>query len=668
MALLHAVTVFLSAFLLFQVQPLLSKWILPWYGGGPAIWTTCLVFFQSALFAGYAYAHLSERYFPRVLRPALHLVLLGAATLVSIAPVPPGSLDHPTASILQLLAVHVGLPFFLLSTTGPLVQAWSARAFPDRSPYRLYALSNVGSLAALLTYPFLVEPRWGLRAQSSFWTWGFRAFVVLSAAGALAAWRHAPAPAAPSMGEEPAPSASRKACWILLPAFASAMLMASTNQLCQDVAVLPFLWVLPLAAYLISFILTFDHPRWYRPTWIAPLAVAFTFAAAATDRMAAMTPAVSVVRVSVLLLSLFFACLLCHGELARLRPAPRFLTSYYLAISAGGALGGAFVSLAAPRIFTTFFEWKLGIGITYVGAWGLLVWLQRERLRANLNLGAVLAVVAAIGFAFLATFLGSTPSLDVARNFYGVVRVVSRGEGDDAVRDFVHGRILHGREYLRGPHHGQPTTYYVEFSGVGRAIAAFRSRPDLRVGVVGLGVGTIAAYGEAASQTFRFYEINPEVVRLARTQFRSLAECPAKVDVVLGDARLSMEREAPQRYHVLALDAFSGDTIPTHLLTAEAMAVYARHLEPDGLLALHISNHYLDLAPVVRGMARAAGMTTAMVEHFLDEAGASQSSRWMLCARRESALREAGATFEDDAREILWTDDASDLFSILKLR
>ncbi len=668
MALLHAVTVFLSAFLLFQVQPLVSKWILPWYGGGPAIWTTCLVFFQTALFAGYAYAHLSERYLPRAPRLALHLLLLGAASMGSIAPVPPASLEQPTASILRLLAVHIGLPFFLLSTTGPLVQAWSARAFPERSPYRLYALSNVGSLAALLTYPFLVEPRWGLRAQSAFWTWSFRGFALLCAAGALAAWRRGAAPVTATSDDEPAPSAGRKALWILLPAFASAMLMASTNQLCQDVAVIPFLWVLPLAAYLVTFILTFDHPRWYRPAWIAPLAAAFTFAAAVTDRVGAITPTVTILRIAVLLLSLFFVCLLCHGELARLKPAPRFLTSYYLAISGGGALGGAFVSLAAPRLFDSFFEWKLGIGISYVAAWGLLFWIQRERLRANLNLGAVLAVVAVIGFAFLVSFFGAAPRIDIARNFYGVVRVVARGEGDDAVRDFVHGRILHGREYVRGPHHGQPTTYYVESSGVGRAIAGFRSRPDLRVGVVGLGVGTIAAYGESVSQSFRFYEINPEVVRLARTQFRTLAECPGKVDVVLGDARLSMEREAPQRYHVLALDAFSGDTIPTHLLTAEAMAVYRKHLEPDGVLVVHISNHYLDLAPVVRGMARAAGLTTATVEHRLDETGASQSSRWMLCSRREAALREAGAPLEEGLREIRWTDDASDLFSILKLR
>jgi hypothetical protein len=668
MALVHAVTVFLSAFLLFQVQPLLSKWILPWYGGGPAIWTTCLVFFQTALFAGYAYAHLSRRYLPRSLRLLLHLALAAAALFVPLAPLPPAGLDPPALSILRLLAVHVGLPFFLLSTTGPLVQAWSARAFPERSPYRLYALSNIGSLAALLTYPFLVEPRWGLRAQSTFWTWALRVFVVLTSAGALGAWRRdgAPAPAAPE--EEPAPGPGRRALWVLLPAFASGMLVASTNQLCQDVAVLPFLWVLPLAAYLGSFILTFDHPRWYQPAWIAPLAVAAAFAAAITDRLSAITPAMTVLRVAVLLVSMAAVCMLCHGELSRLKPGPRFLTSYYLAMSGGGALGGAFVSLVAPQIWSSFFEWKLGIGAAYLAAWGLLFRIQRARLRAHLNIAALLVVLAFLGFAFLAASFDSGPRLDVARNFYGVVRVVSRGEGDDAVRDFIHGRILHGREYLRGPHHGRPTAYYVERSGVGRAIAFFRSRPDLRVGVVGLGVGTIAAYAEAPSQSFRFYEINPEVVRMARTQFRTLEECAGKVEVVPGDARLSMEREAPQRYHVLALDAFSGDTIPTHLLTAEAMTVYTRHLEPDGVLAVHISNHYLDLAPVVRGMAERAGMKTAVLEYDQDETGAKQISRWMLCSRHEAALGEAGARAPDDAREILWTDDASDLFSIFKLR
>jgi hypothetical protein len=664
MAFLYSATVFLSAFLLFQVQPLLSKWILPWYGGGPAIWTTCLVFFQATLFAGYAYAHLSERLLPRAARLGVHLALIAAATLPSLAPEPPAELDHPTASILRLLGVHVGLPFFLVSTTGPLVQAWFARAVPDRSPYRLYALSNFGSLAALLTYPFLVEPRWGLKAQSAFWTWAFRVFALLYAVGAVAVWRKGVA--APSADDAAAPGTGRKLLWVALPAFASAMLLAWTNQLCQDVAVIPFLWVLPLAVYLISFILTFDHPRWYRPAWIAPAAVGLMFGEAVMDRVGTITPSLTVVRVSVLLLSLFAGCLLCHGELARLKPAPRFLTSYYLAMSGGGALGGAFVSLAAPRLFDTYFEWKLGVAIAYVGAWGVLIATQRSRLREHLNVGAILVVVAGIGFAFLVAFFGSGERLDVARNFYGAVSVVDR----DEARDLIHGRILHGREYRTGPLHGRPTAYYVEASGAGRAIAAFQGRPDLRVGVVGLGVGTIAAYGESPSQSFRFYEINPEVIRLARSRFTYLKECQARVEVVEGDARLSLEREAPRRFHVLALDAFSGDTIPAHLLTTEAMAIYLRHLEPDGILTVHISNHYLDLAPVVRGMARRVGMETATVETVADERGASRTSKWMVCSRSGASLRLAGpgAFGEGGEREIVWTDDRNDLFSILRLR
>jgi hypothetical protein len=486
-------------------------------------------------------------------------------------------------------------------------------------------------------------------------------FALLYAVGAVVSWRRGSAPEAAS--DESAPPAWRKVLWVGLPAFASAMLVATTNQLCQDVAVIPFLWVLPLAVYLISFILTFDHPRWYRPAWIAPATAALAFAAAATDRLGTFTPAVTVVRIAVHLLSLLGLCLLCHGELARLKPAPRSLTGYYLAISGGGALGGAFVSLAAPQLFSTFLEWKLGIGVAYLAAWGSVFWVHRNRLRENLNVGAVLVIVAALGFAFLVTFLGGHDRLDVARNFYGVVSVTDRGD----VRDFVHGRILHGREHLLGPLRGRPTTYYVEQSGVGRAIASFQSRPDLRVGGVGLGVGTLAAYAESPSQSFRFYEINPEVIRMARAHFSFLKECEGRVVVVPGDARLSLERETPQRFHVLALDAFSGDTIPTHLLTAEAMAIYLRHLEPDGVLAVHISNHYLDLEPVVRGLARRAGMKAAAMEHGADETGAAQSSRWMLCSRSEAALAAAGAT-AGEGREVLWTDDASDLFSILKLR
>jgi protein-L-isoaspartate O-methyltransferase len=673
---IHALAVLLGAFLLFQVQPLLSKWILPWFGGGPAVWTTCLLFFQTALFAGYAYAHLSERLLPAPARLGVHLGLIVAAlALLPVAPGErwkPGEAGTPTWPILLLLGANVGLPYFLLSSTGPLVQAWFSRAYPGRSPYRLYALSNVGSLAALLTYPFLVEPRWGLRTQALFWAWSFAGFAALFAVGALAASRRTAAPASPDEADETTPPTRQRALWILLPAFASAMLMATTNQLSQDVAVIPFLWVLPLAVYLASFIIAFDHPRWYPPQLIAPAAAALAFGAATTYFLHPTSALGLTLGIGATLGALFCICLLCHGEVARLKPSPRSLTGYYLALSGGGALGGLFVSLVAPGIFSTFFEWKLGICFTYCGAVVGAGWIHRGFLRAHLNIAALLLVVAGTGIAFMVAFFSSYATrLESARNFYGVVAVdfVSRGGTPEwDAREMANGRVLHGRQYVDDRHRREPTSYYLESSGIGRTMTFFKSRESLKVGVVGLGSGTIAAYAALPSQSFRFYEINPEVERLSRKYFTNLQDCRGKVEVVLGDARMSLEREAPQGFQVLALDAFSGHSVPTHLLTVEAMRIYLGHLAPEGILAAHVSNRFLDLAPVVRGAAHRCGLKTLRIEYVATEQDRGVTNTWVLCTRSEAALQELGphGAKGDGKPDLVWTDDASDLFSILR--
>lgn len=677
---IHALTVLLGAFLLFQVQPLLSKWILPWFGGGPAVWTTCLFFFQSALFVGYAYAHLTERWLPIPWRSAAHLALiLAAAWLLPIAPGEawkPAGPGDPTGRILLLLGIYIGAPYVLLSSTGPLVQAWFSRAYPDRSPYRLYALSNAGSLAALLSYPFLFEPLWGLRAQSILWTWLFLGYAALYAVGAIAAGRAGPTPGcAPVAAGEPAPPTGRRVgLWIGLSAFASWMLLATTHQLCQDVAVIPFLWILPLAAYLFSFIVAFDHPRWYKPRVLAPWTAALVLAAAVAHVIHVAVPSLIVAVLGLTLAALFGLCMLCHGQLARLKPAPRHLTGYYLAVSGGGALGGLFVGLVAPQVFSTLFEWKLGMMLAYVGAWGGLAWAHRARMRAHRNTTALLLVIAATGLAFLGLFFGTDPSrLEGARGFYGVVSVEGSPGGiphERSFRDLMHGRIRHGRQYLHESRRSLPTAYFVGASGIGRAMALFRSREDLRVGVAGLGIGTLAAYGVLPTQSFRFYEINPEVIRLAEKHFTYLKDCRGRVDVIPGDARLSLEREPPQGFHVLALDAFSGDSIPTHLLTTEAMGLYLRHLAPDGVLAFQVSNRYLELAPVVRGTARRFGLKTVQINVAAGNYEIAVSSHWILCTRNDVAHGELSrhAAKTDDAREIVWTDDFSDLFTILKWR
>ena len=675
---LYGLCSFLGAFLIFQVQPLMSGWILPWFGGGAAVWIACLLFFQAALFAGYAYAHVIDRYLPPWPRTLLHLALMAAA--LSLLPIIPR--DHwkpvdpavPIGRILLLLAATIGAPYLLLSSTAPLVQSWYGRLYPGRSPYRLYALSNAGSLLALLTYPFLFEPFFGRRTLSIVWMSAFALFVVLFAAAALRVLRVPRAVGEPSDPDEPSSvPLRRRALWILLPAFASAMLLASTNQMCEDVIVLPFFWVLPLAVYLVSFILTFDRPTAYMPRFYALTSAVLLFATAAFHRAGTNDSLFSLFQIVSILFATFGVSMLCHGELARLKPAPRHLTSYYLSLSAGGALGGVFVNLVAPKLFASFLEWKLGTGIAYAAAWGLFLWHDRRRLASHRAIAAVLLGLAATGLGFLVMFFtGEKRPMESARNFYGVVTIEEtiwkRPKELVVANEMYNGRILHGRQYLTKEKRRKPTTYYGETSGVGRTVALFQSREDLRIGVVGLGVGTMAAYGKTPTQSVRFYEINPEAERLARKHFTFLTDGPSRVEVVPGDARLSLEREAPQGYHVLALDAFSGVTIPSHLLTVEAMEIYLRHLAPDGVIAMHISNPYLDLSPVVRGLARRFDLKLARLSHSPEDDDVLESSTWMLLTRSAATHQalHAFAEADPDTGELLWTDDLHDLVRLLR--
>ncbi|HLY09100.1 MAG TPA: fused MFS/spermidine synthase [Planctomycetota bacterium] len=666
-------TILSGAFLLFHIQPLLGRWILPWFGGGTAVWTTSMLFFQTLLFAGYAYAFASER-LPRIAGTLLHLGLIGVSLLfLPVAPPEtwkPDGAGDPTWAILKLLSATAGIPGLLLASTGPLVQAWAARSEPGRSPYRLYALSNAGSLTALLTYPVLVEPHLGLHRQSTGWTWGFAGFAALSALGILGIPR-SPALPVPS-DRSPGPGAGLRARWIALPAIASALLLATTNQLSQEIAVLPFLWVLPLTVYLISFIVVFDRPAWAPPRIVAPATAVLAFLSVAAYHARPVAPASLAVSVGLHLAALLGVCLLCHGELARLRPPPDRLTGYYLAISGGGALGSLVVSLLAPLVFSTYAEWKLGIALAFIGSLIATAWIYRATFQARRNVAAVVLVTAGLGLAFLAAMLSTyVRRLESSRTFYGAVTVdvTTPQEQDDAeARDMNNGRVLHGRQYPDEKRRRWPTTYYGETSGVGRAIGRYRSRPELRLGVVGLGVGTLAAYVARPGQSVRFYEINPDVPRLARRWFTYLEDCAGTTELVLGDARLSLEREAPQGFHVLALDAFSGHTVPTHLLTVEAMRIYLRHVREDGIVAIHVSNQFLRLAPVARGMARRLGLQTLLVDSAADGKTLSCASSWMLCAREAEVLRDLPGVEPDGAgaEEIVWTDDASDLFSILK--
>jgi hypothetical protein len=826
-ALWAASTILVSAFLLFQVQPVISKMILPWFGGSSAVWSTCMLFFQIVLLAGYGYAHwLTQTFTPRR-QVSIHVGLLALAILT--LPITPSDYwrpvdgSHPSVRILMVLARHVGLPYFLLSTTGPLVQAWFGRVYEGKSPYRLYALSNIGSLTALLSYPFLVEPNFTLGQQDIYWSLGFGLFGLLSGVLAWNVWRFAELPAAPVAADQSPSSESqesipveRKVTWVLLPALASIALLAVTNHLSQDVAAVPFLWVLPLSLYLLSFILCFDSDRWYVRAFFAPAAMAsilwlcllesadsmdvhFKHAhwAFGTGQEAVEHPVSYLIdggmnrligwtnimlsgfgafRIEQFqtnefdynplfqglfyLSSLFFGCMVCHGELARLKPGKQRLTEYYLSISAGGALGGVFVALLCPLLFVWYAELPLaqaGIFLVSGVAVGLMVfgklsgdqpankWLRFTLCAIALSGVGVLSadsslkhvesetlrgvaclvmamIAAALSYGIVATsrrelqimcsavagllmlsglfgiVLGNVIKVKDAnvvaaeRSFYGALQVRDTAEGANGHpgRWLTHGRIQHGFQHL-GPEMSlakreqiaaeylplryQPATYYTRGSGIGLAVERHpnfvQGRP-FKIGVVGLGTGTIAAYGRAGDE-IRFYEIDETVKRLSEAHFTFRQDTPAKADeVVLGDARLQMEREEPQNYDVLAIDAFSGDAIPVHLLTRECLAVYQKHLKPDGILAVHISNRYLDLAPIVRALAERGKMRVESFHYneHPDSPVQDTASEWMLATTNL-------AFFEDDVvkgaitplrqrRVIEWTDQYSNLKDILR--
>ena len=666
---IHAVTIFLSSFLLFLVQPLIARMILPWFGGSAAVWTTCMLFFQVLLLAGYAYAHFLVAKLPRPkLQALVHTVLLAAAlATLPIAPAEswkPAGEAEPISHILLLLGATVGLPYFLLASTSPLLQAWFALARPGENPYRLFAVSNLASLIALLGYPFLVEPWLAGGQQAALWSWLFAAFAVLCAA---VAWL-APQRALSVAEEKPAAIPRRDLLlWLALSATGSVLLLAVTNHLTQNVASVPLLWLVPLTLYLASFIITFEGKGWYRPqilwsfvlVWLGGMGWLLVDADYHYDLP---------LQLGVFLPGLFLGCLFCHGELYRSRPVPAQLTAFYLTISAGGALGGLAVAVVAPLVFSGYYE--LGIGLAVLGALAALRYAALGRIARYASLAVLLGVTGC------AVYDGLSHHKDVrlaTRSFYGVLRVKEYGSGGDThLRRLVHGTIMHGEQYMQGEKRAMLTTYYAESSGIGAAIRAKQGGP-LRVGVIGLGTGTIAAYGRRGD-VFRFYDIDARVIDIARREFSYLADSAAAVELALGDARLVLEREPAQAFDVLAVDAFSSDAIPVHLITKEALAVYLRHVKPDGIVAFHVSNRFLDLIPVVARLAKEHGAAAMLVTDDPEDEDSNGRSRsdWVLVSRDPQAFEndvivDAGAAEAKDRPEWrTWTDDYSNLIQILK--
>ena len=680
--LLFAFSIFLSAFLLFLVQPLIARIILPWFGGTASVWTTCLMFFQTALLAGYFYSHVVIRR----LRPRSQAILHLALLVVSAAMLPilpdanwkPVDGLHPTLRIVILLAATVGIPYLLLSTTGPLLQAWYAREHPDASPYRFYALSNAGSLIALIGYPGLLEPLLRIRYQAQVWSFAYIAFVVLCGLTAFRTMRHSstlPAESLHENGADPTPW-PRILLWTGLAFCPSALLVAVTSHMTQNISPVPLLWVAPLALYLVSFILTFESERWYRRRLWFPI-----FLTAAAFMIAFLFPEnrnTEIRLVIPLFLAGFFVCtVVCHGELYRLRPHTKSLTLFYLMLSVGGALGGLFVGVLAPTAFNYYYELPIALLVMVVCV-AIAMQLGGELALPGPTARTVQwLLLGALGGGLLYLVVWDIPVWGhqfrlMKRNFYGVLRVEDTPETEKTagIREIHNGTINHGSEFTDPLRHREPTTYYGPNSGVGVALAQASPDGPRHVGIIGLGAGTLAAYCRPGD-SFRFYEINPTVVGIAEKDFYYLQECPAEHTVALGDARLQLEREQPQRYDVLAVDAFSGDSIPIHLLTVEAFREYLRHLKPSGVLAVHISNRYLDLSKVVARANQELGLHSVLISSPDEEAKAISRADWVIMTRDPKLLESepwqvSGREDLEPSKLRLWTDDYSSVLEILK--
>ena len=670
---LFALTIFLGAFLLFLIEPLFAKFILPWFGGSSAVWATCLVFFQGALLLGYLYADVTSRRLAPKRQSILHLGLL----LVSLLwlPVSPQIFwrfhQHvdPAWRILGLLTFSIGLPFVLLSATSPLLQTWYARRSSGRSPYHFFSLSNFASLLALLSFPFLIEPRLSSRQQSILWSALYGLFLICCS---ISAWlsrgtlAEARAPSElPEMANPGAPPGTGVKClWLALAACGSMILLAATNHLSQNVAPVPLLWVVPLALYLLSFALVFAKHHFYSRWFVARLLAVVLGCAGYAIYDSSITHAIQI-SVPLFCSVLFVVCLFCHGELAERKPAVPHLTSFYLIIASGGAFGAVCVGLLAPHIFSGIYE--LPIVLLLVSFLGIVV-LWGEGWSARIFWASM---ALAMGFVLVANVRTTREdTVRMMRNFYGALRIQEFTIGRLLpYRSLLHGTIQHGAQYLTFPENRNPTTYYGRRSGVGLALEYCCEGPK-RVGVIGLGAGTLAAYGKRGD-SFRFYEINPQVLVVASSWFTFLKQSPATSEIVLGDARLSLESEPSQQFDVLAVDAFSGDAIPVHLLTKEAFAVYFRHLKADGILAVHTSNTYLNLAPVVKLLAEDADYATRLIASEEDPLMMISSADWVLVTRNQEFLNKpetfTGSQIIAVPQKLrLWTDDYNNLFEILR--
>jgi len=717
----YGAAIFLSAALLFAVQPMFTKMVLPQLGGSPSVWSVAMVFFQAVLLVGYAYAHLLTRYAPTRTSFLIHVAVMLAATLALPLAIAASWGRPPTQGeafwLIGLFAVSIGLPFFALSANAPLLQAWFARSNHPRAkdPYFLYAASNFSSMLALLSYPFVIEPFTRLGQQTSAWSIAFYGLILLIGACGMLSWRSGAAARDAEVAEEAGarPSWRDAAIWIALAAIPSALLIAVTAHLSTDIAPSPFLWVIPLALYLATFVIVFQQ----KP--ILPHRI-----------MVLMQPVLLVGLVAIIvytvhdylplvmllhLVTFFVTAMVCHGELAQRRPAAGHLTAFYMWMSVGGVIGGISAALIAPHVFSWVAEYPILIVLAILCRSGLTRADRRETLLiAGAFVVAALIIVApatvygyglddkqfywSLGILLVMALAASQlrnplafaavvvlafmvwrhyeVDLDRVRSFFGVHKIVDRGDG---VRVLQHGTTIHGVERFSDIEAGPgvrplPLAYFHANSATVQTIAAVRARTGgpIRIAVVGLGTGTLACYSQPGDN-WTYYEIDPAVVSIARdpNRFTFLAACAPNIPIVLGDARLTLGDAPDGNYDLILVDAFASDTMPVHLMTKEAMAIYVRKLKPDGVVALHVSSRYMELVSVVAGIAQANGLVTRVNSpEDVDYDTYQFASAVVVAARAEevfTTLVSSGnwAVVKPDPRQWVWTDDYSNVIGAM---
>jgi len=673
-----AFAIFLSSFLIFQIQPIMTKIILPWFGGSPSVWTISILFFQLILLMGYLYSHLLTSYFGFRKGLLIHIALL-LISCITLPIFPDSSLKYSTSYFVELrilivLFKSVSVPYFLLSASSPLLQKWFSRIYTDESPYYLYAISNLGSLLGLASYPFIFEPLFGLKEQTHYWAGLHILYIILCICMVIKILFLKIGPES-NMDRSEGIVKLDKSCWFLFSFFGVVLMLSLNNEMTQDFPPIPFLWVLTLGLYLLTFIYSFSlksvpkNNIWEKT---------FNISLVSMIILKYLGHAVPIgIQIFIYCFVLLNSCMICHLVLAKLKPDKSYLTEFYLILSLGGVAGSFFVTFIGPLLFDQYYELSLTLFIIYI-------YLGRENITLKVfNFGKTKKILwITFGLIFLGSFifkdiLGGKNIIYKSRNFYGTLNVFDIQDGQKGPqRILLDGKTLHGVQNLERSKQYLPTHYYKKGSGVWTVFDLLPSPEGKKIGIIGLGAGTLSIFGHVKDK-IDFYEINPDVIEIANKHFTFLKNAKSKINIVLGDARIKLEeilmKEGPLEYDIIVLDAFSSDVIPMHLLTNEALGLYKKHLSKNGVLVIHISNQHIDLFPIIDTFAKSIGFSSYSFSDVSSGNKEKRQSIWAIVTKNKTILENfslkkyAPNIKRRNKIDVIWTDDYSNLLEVIKI-